>query len=548
MKWTDLKMQTKLIVFSLVGILGVMLVGGTSTWNLKRSNDRLQGLNQTVNDIVKFTEMKGCFLHARLDLVYMMSLDDEVKLARKYEDLNIQVQTVAGLLRELEKGNLDAVEREQLRIFREGGHTWSVAAGKLAQMLMSARRSQDHAAIQTAANFGVEQVAPLYDRPAAAIAFLVEHNTKKIEAERREAIASQKREMEATGAIVLAVIVTSLCIGFLITRGITLALTNVFDTMAAIAGGDLTVVSTVTSADEMGMLGREINLMREKLAMLIGKLSESSRSISSASVQMNRSAEQMSTSTEELAAQAATIATACEEMSATSSDIANNCQQAAEDSARANAAAQTGAEVVDGTVVVMGKIADRVRQTAGTVANLGARSEQIGEIIGTIEDIADQTNLLALNAAIEAARAGEQGRGFAVVADEVRALAERTTTATREIGVMIKTIQQETQRAVCTMDEGVTEVQAGTVEASKSGEALRRILEQISNVTAQINQIAVAAEEQTATTTEINRNIQQITEVANLTSVSSHEETAAANQMSQLAEGLKVMVARFHLA
>ena len=143
----------------------------------------------------------------------------------------------------------------------------------------------------------------------------------------------------------------------------------------------------------------------------------------------------------------------------------------------------------------MGLIALRVSQTAQTVETLGSRSYQIGQIIGSIEDRADQTNLLALNAAIEAARAGEQGRGFAVVADEVRALAERTTKATKEIGEMIKSIQLETKSAVSAMEEGGMQVEQGTIAAAKSGEALRNILEQIGNVTVQVNQIAVAAEQ-----------------------------------------------------
>ena len=161
------------------------------------------------------------------------------------------------------------------------------------------------------------------------------------------------------------------------------------------------------------------------------------------------------------------------------------------------------------------------------------RSDQIGEIIGTIEDIADQTNLLALNAAIEAARAGEQGRGFAVVADEVRALAERTTRATREIGEMIKAIQKETKGAVAAMEQGVHQVETGTEEAARSGQALQDILAQVNDVAMQVNQIATAAEEQTATTSEISSNMLQITEVVQQTSHGAHESATAAAQLER---------------
>ena len=220
---------------------------------------------------------------------------------------------------------------------------------------------------------------------------------------------------------------------------------------------------------------------------------------------------------------------------------------AAEGAKRASQSASDGARVVEKTVFVMGQIALKVQESARTVESLGERSDQIGTIIGTIEEIADQTNLLALNAAIEAARAGEQGRGFAVVADEVRALAERTTRATKEIGEMIKAIQKETHGAVAAMEQGVRQVESGTIEAAKSGQALQDILQQINHVAMQVNQIATAAEEQTATTSEISSNLTQITEVVQQTSQGAHESAAAAAQLSGNADDLQRLVMQFKL-
>ena len=311
--------------------------------------------------------------------------------------------------------------------------------------------------------------------------------------------------------------------------------------------GDLTKQINITSNDEFGQLADEINTLVEKIRRIISQIAQTSQMVSSSAIQLQSNAEQIATGAEEVSAQAETVATASEQMSATSGDIAQNCQMASEGSQLASAAAVSGAKVVDETIGVMNSIADRVRKSAQAVESLGSRSDQIGEIVGTIEDIADQTNLLALNAAIEAARAGEQGRGFAVVADEVRALAERTTRATREISEMIKAIQQETKGAVTAMEEGVSEVGKGSEKAADSGRALERILQQINDVNAQIHQVATAAEEQTATTSEISSNMIQITEVVAQTSRGAHESASAANHLSSLADDLRRVVGQFKI-
>ena len=311
--------------------------------------------------------------------------------------------------------------------------------------------------------------------------------------------------------------------------------------------GDLTKRLDDTTKDELAEISKYFNLFIEKLRGIISNISQTSSQVATASNQLQSTAEHIATGAEEVAAQSATVATAGEEMSATSGDIAQNCQMAAEGAQRASRAASDGAEVVERTVSVMGQIAAKVQESARTVESLGERSDQIGAIIGTIEDIADQTNLLALNAAIEAARAGEQGRGFAVVADEVRALAERTTRATKEIGEMIKAIQKETKGAVSAMEQGVQQVEAGTIEAAKSGQALQDILAQVNDVAMQVNQIATAAEEQTATTSEISSNMQQITEVVQQTSQGAHESATAAAQLSGNAEELQRLVNQFKL-
>ena len=359
--------------------------------------------------------------------------------------------------------------------------------------------------------------------------------------------SSQKVLMVLAAAIAFSLVVT-IIITLLVNRIIMTPIRGTVDVIKSLAGGDLTRRISVKSSDEIGDMASHMNEFIDSLQNTFRSFAGNAVELATASEELNSTAERIATGAEEVAAQSATVATAGEEMSATSGDIAQNCQMAAEGAQRASHSAQSGAEVVEKTVVVMGQIAEKVQETAKTVESLGVRSDQIGNIIGTIEDIADQTNLLALNAAIEAARAGEQGRGFAVVADEVRALAERTTRATREIGEMIKAIQNETKGAVAAMEQGVRQVESGTEEAAKSGAALRDILEQVNDVAMQVNQIATAAEEQTATTSEISSNMHQITDVVHLTSRGAHESSAAASRLSALASELKTAVSRFKVS
>jgi methyl-accepting chemotaxis protein len=349
-------------------------------------------------------------------------------------------------------------------------------------------------------------------------------------------------------AILLCSVIGAVMLAFLIVRSITRPMAELVQTNNRLADGDLTVSTTVTGRDEVGQLADSSRKMVANILATINRLAETANQVASASVQLQATAEQIATGAEEVASQTGTVATASEEMSATSGDIAQNCALAAESSRQTSESAARGSEVIQETISGMSRIAEQVRHSAQTVEQLGARSEQIGDIIGTIEDIADQTNLLALNAAIEAARAGDQGRGFAVVADEVRALAERTTRATREIAEMIKAIQDETRVAVLAMEDGVAEVGKGTETSRKSAEALEIVLRQIGDVALQINQIATAAEEQTATTGEITTNIHQITEVVHSTAKGAGETASAASQLSANAQELQDLVRTFKLA
>ncbi|HEX9078531.1 MAG TPA: methyl-accepting chemotaxis protein [Desulfuromonadaceae bacterium] len=205
------------------------------------------------------------------------------------------------------------------------------------------------------------------------------------------------------------------------------------------------------------------------------------------------------------------IATAMEEMSMTVNEVARNTTNASDSAAQVSANAYEGQKVVTQAVREMQKVAEIVRDSAGIVGNLGAKSEKISEIVNVINEIADQTNLLALNAAIEAARAGEQGRGFAVVADEVRRLAERTVASTKQIRSMVGEIQGETLLAVESIEKGKSEAEVSEKLSHQVEESLANIVQSIDEIKNVISQIATASEEQAATATVIAGNLEEIT-------------------------------------
>ncbi|MBU5638917.1 cache domain-containing protein [Geomonas sp. Red69] len=351
------------------------------------------------------------------------------------------------------------------------------------------------------------------------------------------------------GAGLLVVLALTLMLTWFIARSITLPLKEMVQAVEEIASGDGDLSRSIACgrSDELGALARNMNIFIETLHSLVGSVLKVSIHVVIASSRVHGMAKQINSNADDLAAQSVSVATASDEMSATSQDIARSCAQAAQGGTTTSRVACDGAQVVNETVAGMHQIADLVRESATTVTGLGRRSDQIGEIIGTIEEIADQTNLLALNAAIEAARAGEQGRGFAVVADEVRALAERTTRATKEIGGMIGVIQGDTRAAVRSMEHGVTVVEKGSQGAQLSGQALQDIIARIDGVTGDLAQIATAAEEQSATTHEIAASVQRVTEIARHTSAETQQTTHEANQLLAMAEELMALLGKFKI-
>jgi methyl-accepting chemotaxis protein len=361
-----------------------------------------------------------------------------------------------------------------------------------------------------------------------------------------------KRSASTTLIVFVLLGVINLAIGIifsvLTTRSIAIPIMHSSSHIDMMAKGDFSIPvsrAAVDRKDELGVFARSMDAMNTHLGETLKEVTSSVSRVASASVQLSASAENLSKGATEQVGRATQVATASTQMNQASEDIAKSSNTITESAGKTVNIARDGQGVVEKTIREVNVIAGTVNAASGFVRDLGAQSEKIGNIITVIEEIADQTNLLALNAAIEAARAGEQGRGFAVVADEVKKLAERTSSSTAEIGGMIKAIKGGVDMTIQSMEEAKTNVTTGVQFSSQAQAALQDIIESVDGLYGGVHQIATAIEEMSATTDEITRDINQISEVTKVSLTSAEEISGAAVELSQLATSLEGVVQRF---
>ena len=363
----------------------------------------------------------------------------------------------------------------------------------------------------------------------------------------------EQRDSEALAArsLLTSVALLALAVGvlaaWLITLQITQPLRQTLAVAARIAKGDLSQVDAVQRRDEMGQLQTRMREMTLSLRELIGGIDQGVGQLSQAATQLAASSEDTKLRINQQREETDQVATAMNQMSATVQEVAQNAEQASQAATNADQQAQMGDQVVSEAIGRIEQLAGQMDHCLAAMQHLAGESQRIGSILDVIKSVSEQTNLLALNAAIEAARAGEAGRGFAVVADEVRGLAQRTSTATEEIGQLIDSLHNGTDDVTRLLDSSKRLTEQSVALSRRAGQALSQITDTVSSIQGMNQQIATASEEQSVVAEQINRSVINVRDVSDQTSAASEQTAASSGELEQLGQQLRGMVGRFSI-
>jgi methyl-accepting chemotaxis protein len=346
----------------------------------------------------------------------------------------------------------------------------------------------------------------------------------------------------------LIAVIASILIGLWVTRAVMIPINDIVNKLNTIQkDSDLTVQFNTFNDDELGQISSNLSLVINHLREILESIFHASNTVGDSTIKLREFTLKNSERMYEQQSETEQTATAMNQMVATVAEVAQNTTVAADSARDADTSAANGDLIVQQSITSMSSLSEQIKQAAEVITKLSDESRNIGSMLDVIKGIAEQTNLLALNAAIEAARAGEQGRGFAVVADEVRTLAQRTQNSTQEIESMIERLQKGVQQAVVSMELGIKQVNDANDKANMAGDALNKIVGSVDNISNMNTQIATAAEEQSCVAESINRSIITISDIALASTDSSHELSSSVEELSSLAENMRSQVGQFKL-
>nr|WP_024679721.1 methyl-accepting chemotaxis protein [Pseudomonas syringae] len=523
------------------GIITVLLIGlgGFSYVQIDQLRTAEQNIEEnSLPSIQVVDDIQIALLHARLESIRMLaSTDPTVHItaeAKAREAIEALRSSSEFYRKNLISGAADLAQ------FEEANSKMGAYIDGVKQII--AMDSSDHEKAVSFANAEQVQRATAYQEKLTT---LREQNAKEAVSSGNDATAVYNHSVNVLLTVVIAASLLTVVLAIALTRSIVDPISVSLKLAEDIAAGDLTRQLSVTGSDEASRLMNALNTMSGNLRSTIHEISGASAQLSTAAVEMTSITESADRTLQQQNSEIEQAATAVNEMSAAVEEVARNATSTSEAARQSSLSADLGNQRVAETLAAMQKLTGLVEGSSGQVTALAGQAQDISKVLSVIRGIAEQTNLLALNAAIEAARAGEQGRGFAVVADEVRALAHRTQTSTQEIEQMISAIQAGSSATVESMQKSTLEVHSTRKTAEGAGESLRQITDSVLEINNRNLQIATASEQQAHVARDVDRSLVSIRDLAVQSSEGTRQTLVASNELSQLAVNLNDLVLRF---
>jgi len=566
----NMKVRYKLGVLILIASIALGVIAYTGYYNLKQSNAIINTMyNERLIQVRDLNEGRMMIARANGAVMELMITTDDNKNNELKGIIDDTGKRMNKIIEELEKSKLDPKAKEMLAKMEITRQKYKDAREPVTNLAMQNKNAEAYALYVA----NVDPVSNEYLKQIGALSDYYAELSKQMNADNQ---AAYERAMNIDVSILVLAFIMLGASGWYINRIITKPLNNVVIVCNELASGDFRdKPRTVLRQDEIGQVADALAAMRSNVRTLMQKIYTSSELLLGSSEELTASAEQSAKAAEQVASAITDVAhnmdgqllatantsNVIQNMSTNVQQISMNANQVAENSGSAASKAKEGSFSADKAITQMTTIETTVTASAETVAKLGERSKEIGQIVDTIAGIASQTNLLALNAAIEAARAGEQGRGFAVVADEVRKLAEQSHEAAKQIAILIREIQNDTGKAVMAMSEGSKEVKIGAEIVNASGLAFHEIAQLVSQVSGQVKEISAGIKQLSSGSEQIVGSVRRIDELSKVASgetqtvsaateeqLASMEEIASSSQsLSNLAMDLQEAVSKFQV-
>jgi len=534
---------TKRLMLMIAGaIVALILVGGAGLGSLAILRADLKLMNENTLpsvDLVDRAEVD--LLNTRLGVTRHIMSIDESQMQGAEAAITESQNSLKKALADYEKLVSDAKDRE---LYDKASKAVAQYLSKIDMVLNLSRANED----EPAREFLISEVSPAGQAAFVALEAVAEYNEENAQ------VAQREGERAANISLVLMIVVVALAVlliggmGLLLIRNIGGALKGMQETVKRIESErDFTCRAPVVQRDEIGETALALNRLIERMQDNLKEIASGAHEVASASERLSSTSDEVAEAASQQSAAASSMAATVEEMTVSINHVGDRAMEANDVSAESGRLAADGERVINQTVADINEISQVVEVAAAQIRALEGQSQNISSVVAVIKEVADQTNLLALNAAIEAARAGEQGRGFAVVADEVRKLAERTSSSTQEIAGMIDAIRSGAQTAVASMGGAVERVSAGVARAQDASTAIQQIGSGSRNAVHMVSEITSSIREQSAASNNIAQQVERIASMAEESSAAAQESAESARHLDQLAIRMQQIVAAYRL-